>query len=195
MSDAKITDTTKKGRLFCRAAPNHPIGRKLFLLNERKFHDLGLHQLLADHDGDLRADLGELLLHVTHTNPLFQTGRHRTRSHLADDIALRRGDLVTMTRNTAIDHLETDQFAGQTAGLLLFHQFAVDELLAIDELGQPVQARLDRRSRIVDIITVEAETHLQTQRVAGTEADIFSPSFEPSCQRAFQSFSPSSLAT
>ena len=80
-----------------------------------------------------------------------------------------------MTRNTAIDHLETDQFAGQTAGLLLFHQFAVDELLAIDELGQPVQARLDRRSRIVDIITVEAETHLQTQRVAGTEADIFQP--------------------
>ena len=58
------------------------------LLNERHLDNLGLQQLATNHDGDLRTNLRVLLLHVTHTDRLLQAGRHRTRSHLTDDLTL-----------------------------------------------------------------------------------------------------------
>ena len=78
-----------------------------------------------------------------------------------------------MARNATVDQSESDQLALHPFGLDPFHAVAVDELLALGELGDPAQSRFERRSSVVDIVAVEAESFFQPQRVAGTQSDVF----------------------
>ena len=77
-----------------------------------------------------------------------------------------------MARNAAVEHLESHELALHALGLQPLHAVAVDELLALGELGDPAQAGLDGRGRVVDVVAIEAETLLKTQRVARSEADV-----------------------
>ncbi len=132
----------------------------------------GLEQFLAHLDVDVVTGFGELRFHVSRTDAHLQTGRHGTRGHDTDLVAFGIGDLVAVTRNTAIDHLEAYQLAGNALGLLFLHERTVDEILTLDELGDPSQTGLDGRRGIVDIVAVEAETLLQAERIACTQTDI-----------------------
>ena len=102
----------------------------------------------------------------------MQAGRHRTRGNDAHPLAGGSGQLIAVTRNTPVEQLEAHQLAGHALGFLALHAGAVDEILALGELGDPAESGLDGRRGVVDIVTVEAETLLQTQRVAGAEADV-----------------------
>ena len=91
---------------------------------------------------------------------------------MADPRAVGCGDLVAVARNAAVDHLESHQPAGHALGLLLLQQGAVDELLALGEFGDPAQSAFERRGGVVDVVAVEAEALLQTQRIARAQTDI-----------------------
>ena len=87
-------------------------------------------------------------------------------------LAFGRSQRIAVTRNTPVDHLESDQFAHDTLGFLLFQHSTVDELLALGKLRNPPQTGLDGRSRIVDVVAIKAESFLQTERIARTETDV-----------------------
>ena len=82
-----------------------------------------------------------------------------------------------MTWDAAVYHLESHQFAGNTFALLLLQHGAVDEILSFHKLGNPAQTGLDGRSGIIQIVAVQAEAHLQAERVAGTQPDGFNAKF------------------
>ena len=77
-----------------------------------------------------------------------------------------------MPGNPPFGQFKTDQTPFRPLLFLDFEQRPVDEVVAVDRLRNPAEAGLDRRSRIVDVVPVKAETHLQAQRIAGTETDI-----------------------
>ena len=90
---------------------------------------------------------------------------------MADHLTFRANDVVAVAGDSLILQLEGAEFALHTLFLLLLQSGAVDEVLAVDKLRDPAQAGFDGRRRLVDVVAVEAESHLQTQRVACAEAD------------------------
>ncbi|MPN15193.1 hypothetical protein SDC9_162522 [bioreactor metagenome] len=46
----------------------------------------------------------------------------------------------------------------------------IDEVFTLYKLGNPTQSRFNRRSRIINVIAVQTEAHLQTKRIAGTQS-------------------------
>ena len=78
-----------------------------------------------------------------------------------------------MTRNTLLYQFEGTQLACYALFLLALQFGTVREVLAIHKLRDPTQASLNRRCCVVQVITIEAEAHFQTQGVAGTQANRF----------------------
>ena len=78
-----------------------------------------------------------------------------------------------MTGNAAVNHFKTYQLAGHAFLLLLLQLGAVDEVLAFHEFGNPTQSSLDGRGRIVQIIAIQAEAHLQAERVTRPQSNRF----------------------
>ena len=77
---------------------------------------------------------------------------------------------VAVAGDAAPDHLEADQLARQPA-LLALEQRLAPTNVALVELHDPAEARLERVGRLVDVVAVEAEARLEPQRVARAEAD------------------------
>jgi len=138
---------------------------------ERRLDDRRLQVAVADADGDLGADLGVIRADVAQADADLARGRHGAGGHVADYLAFRANDVVAVAGHTLILKLEGAEFAFYALFLLLLQGGTVDEVLAVDELRDPAQAGFDGRGRLVDIVAVEAESHLQTERVACAEAD------------------------
>ena len=76
-----------------------------------------------------------------------------------------------MTGNTAVYHFKTYQLAYRTLRFLFLQHRTISEILAFYKLGNPSQSGFDRRRGIVQIISIQAEAHFKTKRIAGTESD------------------------
>src|SRR5690242_12944251 len=63
---------------------------------------------------------------------------------------------------------EADELA-RDATLLLPHEGVAADEVALGELHEPGEVRLERRRCVVDVVAVERHPHLQTQRVARAE--------------------------
>ena len=138
---------------------------------ERRLDDRRLQVAVADADADLGADLGVIRADVAQADADLARGRHGAGGHVADHLAFRANNVVAVAGHTLILKLEGAEFAFYALFLLLLQGGAVDEVLALDEFRDPAQAGFDGRGRLVDVVAVEAESHLQTQRVACAEAD------------------------
>ena len=90
---------------------------------------------------------------------------------MPDDLSFRIGQGIAVTRDSPVYHLETDQLAGDSFGLLFFQGSPVGEVLPLHEFGNPSQSGLQRRSRIVDVVSIQAESHFQTEGITGTQTD------------------------
>ena len=91
---------------------------------------------------------------------------------MTDDSTGGIADLIAVTGHAAVDELESDELALQTLGFLSQQILFVQEIaLGLGELGNPAQAGLERRCGVIDIVTVEAEAHLKSESVAGTQSD------------------------
>ena len=91
---------------------------------------------------------------------------------MSDFGPVRRGDRVAVARNAPLDHFQPHQFAPHALGLETLHRGAVDEILALGEFRDPPQPGFERRRSVVDVVAVEAEALLQTQRIARAQTDI-----------------------
>ena len=74
-----------------------------------------------------------------------------------------------MPREGALAGGESDEAAGEAGGLLRLEGRLPDKV-ALGELHEPSEARLEGRRRVVDVVPVEAHPHLEAKRVAAAEA-------------------------
>src|SRR4051812_1200652 len=70
---------------------------------------------------------------------------------------------------------EADEPTRQARLLLPNERVAADEI-ALRQLHEPAEVRLERRRRVVDVVAVERHPHLEPQRVAGAESGWRDPS-------------------
>ena len=70
-----------------------------------------------------------------------------------------------MTGDSLLRQLKRTELTSNALFFLALQLSSVGELLAIHEFRDPTQTSLDRRGRIVEVIAIEAEAHLQTQCV------------------------------
>src|SRR5438067_3681047 len=136
--------------------------------------------LAANADGQGRSDLRKRRRHVGQRDVLFDRRPVRAARDLADDVAVLR-DLVPVARDPALDH-ETGDLPLRSGGLFRRDHIAPDEGLV--QLARPAEARLDRVGGLVDVVPIEREARLQTQRVAGSQADRLDPGLAPGRKQA-----------
>src|SRR5262249_35502928 len=77
---------------------------------------------------------------------------------------------VTVARDSALGHLETDELSPHAGGANLLERFAAGEI-ALGGLDDPPQPRLERVGGLVDVVAVERVFHLEPQRVTRAEPD------------------------
>ena len=88
---------------------------------------------------------------------------------------------MPVARDPALDH-ETGDLPLRSGGFFRRDHIAPDEGLV--QLARPAEARLDRVGGLVDVVPIEREARLQTQRVAGSQADRLDPGLAPGRKQA-----------
>ena len=96
-----------------------------------------LDEFVAYLDVDFSVLLAEGLLHQGGADVLAGRRRRAARADHTDDIAFGVAYLVTVARDAAVDHLEAYDFLAHAIGFLGSENFAVEEVIAVDELGDP----------------------------------------------------------
>ena len=76
-----------------------------------------------------------------------------------------------MTGDTAVYHLKAYQLTYRTFRFLLLQHRTIDEVLTLYKFGNPPQSGFDRRGRIIQIISIQAESHFKTKRITSSQAD------------------------
>src|SRR5690606_35600728 len=138
-------------------------------LVERRTHDFGGRRLVTDHDLDGGARLRCFGRDVCHADTLPRgraddAARHDTARLTVDAHA------VAVPREAALLHHEADAFLPAAAPLQLRERAPADEV-ALVELDDPAEARLERRVVLVEVVAVQRVAHLEAERVTGAEAD------------------------
>lgn len=133
--------------------------------------DFGSELTTTYYDVDRRADSGEFLLHIAHTDTRLEGGGHRARGHFANDVAFGVCYFVVGARYALVRELEGDELALDALGLLLLEEGLAGEVLLRDELRDPAETSFEGRGGIADIVAVEAEAYFEAERVASAETD------------------------
>ena len=139
------------------------------LFPEGRADNDGLDLFAADLDADLCAYLGVCALDVAHADAYRAAGGHTAGCDCAYRTAVAVGDGVFRTGYAALLKLKAYELAGCALGTLAHVEVAVDEVLALGGLGYPSETGLDGRCGVVDFVAVEAEAHLEAERVARAE--------------------------
>src|SRR5476651_2435090 len=144
------------------------------VFDERHGNDLGRHRLAAHHQLDLGAVGGVRLVDVAHGDGALEARREAARSDFSDHLAT-DDDLRTFARDRLAFGKKADPLARRTFGDLFLHNGRAREaaLHAALLADTPQQHGLDRSRGGVDVMAVQAEACLETQRVTGAEADRF----------------------
>ena len=106
-------------------------------LQEGKFYNLGLQRPIANNNREDIAHNGILLGYIARANADLQAGRHSARNHLANGVTLRVANLIARARYTAVDEFQAYEFAFQTTRFEALHILPVEEIFAINKLGNP----------------------------------------------------------
>ncbi len=85
-----------------------------------------------------------------------------------------RIDRVLIAGDAPVDHLESDQQSRHARATLLQEDVAADEI-ALVELADPGEVRLQDRGRVVDVVAVERHFGFEPQRVARCEPRRLNP--------------------
>src|SRR6185312_2066339 len=72
-------------------------------------------------------------------------------------------DGISVPRECAVRHRETDELAWNSRRLLPFERFLPHKVTLL-ELDQPAESCFVRRGPVVNVVTVECHSHLETQR-------------------------------
>src|SRR5437868_1531060 len=138
------------------------------ILIEWRFDDRSWNALSADLDLERVSLLRSLGRQIARADRNAERGAHGAAAHHATRlVAVEHG--ITVAGDVAIAQREADEFFLDAGRLLLVERRAADELSLL-ELHEPVEIRLERRDRVVDVVAVERHSHLETQRVAGAES-------------------------
>src|SRR5258705_3586798 len=138
------------------------------VLVEGRLDDRGGETLAADLDLEGRPFLRASEREIRRADGDSECGAHRATPHLA----ARRAVVVhrvAVPREAALAHRETDEAARETALLLRDERIAADEV-ALVQLHEPGESRLEGRRGVVDVVAVERHPHLEAQGVARAEA-------------------------
>src|SRR5262249_44872486 len=139
----------------------------LLPLVERRLDDPRARLAPADVHGELLADVaGGRRQQREPDGPAERGGMRAGRDDAGAGGGLRG---VAVPRDPAIAHLEADEPARDSLGLLLLERAAAEEI-ALLHLDDPAQVRLPRRDRVVDVVAVERHLRLEAQRVSRSEA-------------------------
>ena len=84
-----------------------------------------------------------------------------------------------LTRYAFVDHFEAAQPIGGAFFFNFFVVCTVYKIVAFGKFCYPAQACFDGGGGIVDVVAIKAETHFQSQGVAGGKADGFYAKFCP----------------
>ena len=91
---------------------------------------------------------------------------------MTDLLAIAVGHLVALARYAATLQLDADETVLGAVGLSILKDLATGEvLLAIDQLRRPAEPGGVGIGGVIDVVAIEAESHLQTEGVTSTEAD------------------------
>src|SRR5215471_10555317 len=122
-----------------------------------------------------RLRFSEFRRHVTHANADAKGWTLRSAGHLAklSCLGLSRPDRIWGARRRRLaSHFEGNQFLAGASRLLLGQDLASHELAFIQRDKEP-KPRLDRRSILIQLMSVERIANLRAQSIAGTEAGRF----------------------
>jgi len=138
--------------------------------NERHLGDCSRNHPATNVDQDGGTDLGELGLNKAHSNVLADGGAGAAALDCADLATILVVDSSTLTRRSTTRD-ETNTLNGSTLTDLTKDSVSADEAtLTTTTLGNsPVEGRFNERDVLVEIMTVEGETSLQTESIASTE--------------------------
>ena len=91
---------------------------------------------------------------------------------MTDLLAIAVGHLVALARYAATLQLDADETVLGAVSLSILEDLATGEvLLALDQLRCPAETGGVGVGGVVDVVAVEAESHLQTEGVTSSEAD------------------------
>src|ERR1043165_28856 len=107
----------------------------------------------------MRVDCRKCSAYISHSDRLAEAGRLCARGNKTDLCASFVLYLVTMAGNTAIDHLETNQFPLNALRLLIVDNLFGGEILV--ELGDPAKSRLQWSGVIVYIVSIKTIAHFK----------------------------------
>src|SRR3982751_6142825 len=123
------------------------------VLVERRLDDRRGETLAADLDLERRPFFRSGQREIGRADRHAQRGTHRPTPHLA----ARRAAVehrIAMAREAALSHREADEAARETTLLLRDERVAADEV-ALAELDEPGESRLEGSRRVVDVVAVE----------------------------------------
>ena len=141
--------------------------------NEGKRDDLGGDRLAAHHELHRRTDGGAVGLDVAHGDGTTDRGAEAAGGDDADGRAGGIQHLGAVAGRRLAGRADADALAADAFGELLLDDGGAGKAAfgAAALLDRPDKPAFDRRRGGVDVVTVEAETALEAQRVAGAEAD------------------------
>lgn len=132
--------------------------------------------LVANLDAQISALLVESALDVAHGNVLFQARRRAARGYLADNISLLIQDLCALASRCAL----YNQANAASLNCLFILDLCQDTFGAQESSGLtarlgdgPRQTCLNRSRGIIQVVSVQAQSGLETQTVASAETGHF----------------------
>src|SRR5690606_38706572 len=128
-----------------------------------------LHRIVTYGDVQFGSFLGVFNGNIPQSDRFFECRRLRTRGNPTDDIAVSIHDVVSLPWYSAVNHLEAYQLIVQPGFLLFFQSAGIDKIFR--KLGDPPQSCFQWRCGIVNIISIEAKPHFQSQGVAGSQTN------------------------
>src|SRR5579859_2263619 len=137
---------------------------------KRHLHHFGRHLLAPDVDFKLHAGLGALLRQIRRSDRRIDRGRHGTAAHDVHLPAIEKHRIAVARDGLGLRDLEADEPASDALELLALQDFEAGERRTLVELHDEVETRFVRRRAVVDVVAIERQAGLETQRVAGAEA-------------------------
>src|ERR1041385_840133 len=122
----------------------------------------------SDQDAEFRAWRRFSERKIREADRFFQRRRMRPAGDHAD-LFLAVDDWVAVAADAALDHLESHQLPARSLGLLALQDVAAVEV-ALLQLDDPSEVRLQRGGGVVDVVAVQGHLGLEAQRVARAEA-------------------------
>src|SRR5207249_640455 len=144
-----------------------------FSLVERKLDDFGLDPPITDSNTKSLPNCSGRWRDVAHSNPKTERWRKCSARHLPNYISIRK-NVLALPRNSLLHHLETNSNSTRSF-FLQAHDRILTHKIRLLQTNNPVKPRLDRRSVLINIISIETHSRLKSQNISSTQPDRRNP--------------------